>query len=98
MDVKRIVLLAGTVLALAACGGSATPSTAAPPSPAAAASVDAATAGVVCAAVNALVRTGNTGSEAITTAASAYKVTKAQVLYAIDHRCPALKRIVSAGA
>lgn len=97
MDVKRIVLLAGTVLALAACGGSTTPSTA-PPSPAAAASVDAATAGVVCAAVNALVRTGNTGSEAITTAASAYKVTKAQVLYAIDHRCPALKRIVSAGA
>jgi hypothetical protein len=97
----RLVLAAGALLALAACGGtsssSSTSASSAPSSPTAAASVDTATAGVVCAAVNALVFNGYSGSDAIATAAMAYKITQAQVVYAIDHRCPQLKKIVPAG-
>jgi hypothetical protein len=98
--VKRIFLAAGVVLTLAACGSGSTSSATAPSSPAlppsAVPSVDAATAGRVCAAVNALVSTGDTGAIAIATAASAYHVTQAQVVGAIDDRCPALKSIVPA--
>lgn len=102
MNVTRIVLTGGAVLALAACGGSSastTSTSAAPPtmSAAAAASVDAATASVVCAAVNALVQTGDSGTDAIATAARAHNITQAQVVYAIDDRCPALKGIVPRG-
>jgi hypothetical protein len=45
----------------------------------------------VCAALNALTYAGNNGANAIATAASAYHVTTAQVVRAIDDRCPALK-------
>jgi hypothetical protein len=100
----RIAAAIGAVLALAACGGrspSTTASTPAAPSPApsssAAASVDAGTAGRVCAALNALTHTGDTGSDAIATAEGAYHLTRAQVIQAIDERCPALKQIVPTG-
>jgi hypothetical protein len=93
------------MLALAACGasgnGGTTASTTAAPPPAASAtavaSVDAGTAGQVCAALNALTVQGDAGADAIATAASAYHLTRAQVVYAIDHRCPQLKRLVPAG-
>jgi hypothetical protein len=105
MNVMHIALAAGAVLALAACGGASSSSStsasstsaSAAPSPTAAASVDARTAGRVCAALNALTYNGDTGADAIATAAGAYHVTQAQVVYAIDHRCPVLKRIVPTG-
>lgn len=103
MNVTRILVTAGTVLGLAACGSGGASSTTAPASPtvsaSAAASVDPGTAGRVCAAVNAMTNalTGShTGADAIATAASAYHLTQAQVVYAIDHRCPQLKKIVPA--
>lgn len=108
MNVMPIALGAGVVLTLAACGSSTSSTMVPASSPAspmvsasAAASVDAATAGRVCAAVNAMTNalTGSdTGADAITTAASAYHLTQAQVVYAIDLRCPELKRIVPARA
>jgi hypothetical protein len=105
MNVVRTVLVGGVVLALAACGSSGTDSTTAktptvPSSPASASavpSVDAGTAGMVCAALNAMAFEGDNGADAIATAARAYHLTKAQVVYAINHRCPALKRIVPPG-
>jgi hypothetical protein len=60
--------------------------------------VDALTAGRVCAALNALDFAGHSGADAISTAAGAFRITQAQVIYAIDHRCPQLKKIVPAGA
>jgi hypothetical protein len=62
--------------------------------------VDAGTAGRVCAAVNAMTNrlTGTySGTSAIATAAKAYNISQPQVLYAIDHRCPQLKKIISPG-
>jgi hypothetical protein len=55
---------------------------------------DAGTAGRVCAALNALTHTGDTGSDAIATAEGAYHLTRAQVIHTIDERRPALKQIV----
>jgi len=56
--------------------------------------VDAATASMVCAAVKALEFVGHSGADIIATAAEAYNTTQAQVVYAIDHRCPGLESIV----
>jgi hypothetical protein len=105
MNMTRIALAGGAVLALAACGGAGTGGTA-PGTPAAStpavsaspvASLDTGKAGEVCAALNALLFAGHTGADAIATAAQAYGITQAQVVYAIDHRCPELRRIVPAG-
>lgn len=63
----------------------------------AAPSLDAATEGVVCAALNALIFSGDSGADAIATAARAHNITQAQVVRAIDNRCPSLKRIVPPG-
>lgn len=52
----------------------------------------------VCAAVNALAVQGDSGADAIATAASAYQITQAQVVAAIGERCPELKKIIPAGA
>ena len=102
MKVTRLIVIAGSVMALAACGSGSASSTGAPASPtaqaSAPASVDAGTAGRVCAAVNAMTVAGDSGADAISTAASADQLTKAQVVAAIDERCPQLKRIVPAGA
>jgi hypothetical protein len=101
MNVTPLIATAGTVLALAACGSSSA-STAAPASRAASsaaqasapASVDAGTAGQVCAGLNAMTFVGDSGADAISTVANAYHLTQAQVLAAINERCPDLKRIV----
>jgi len=106
MNVTRVIVTTGTVMALAACGsGSADGTTvpashaaSAPSSISATASVDAATAGRVCAAVNALAVAGDSGADTISTAASAYQLTQAQVVAAIGERCPELKKIIPAGA
>ena len=45
---------------------------------------------------NALEFAGHSGADIIATAAKAYNITRAQVVYAIDHRCPGLKSIVPA--
>jgi hypothetical protein len=81
MNVTRTVLADGTLLALAACGsstGSTTANTPAVPSSTASASavpsVDAGTAGIVCAAFNSMTFEGDTGADAIATAASATTV------------------------
>jgi hypothetical protein len=103
MNATRLVATAGTVLALAACGSSSV-STAAPASRAASsaarasapASVDAGTAGQVCAGLNAMMSEGDSGADAISTVANAYYLIQAQVVAAIDERCPQLKRIVPA--
>jgi len=103
---KPIILAAAALAALAGCGSagggsttapaSQTAPTAAPASPAAA--VDAGTAGMICAALNALAFKGDSGGDAIATTATAYQVTQAQVVAAIGERCPQLKRIIPAGA
>jgi hypothetical protein len=41
---------------------------------------------------------GDSGADAISTAGSAFQVTQAQVIAAINDRCPQLKRIIPAGA
>jgi hypothetical protein len=51
----------------------------------------------VCAALNALIFSGDSGADAIATAARAHNITQAQVVRAIDNRCPSLKRIVPPG-
>lgn len=105
MNVTRVIAAAGAVMALAACGGVSASSTTAPASRAASApasaspvaSVDAGTAGQICAAVNALANEGDSGADIIATAASAYQVTQAQVVAAIGKRCPQLKKVIPAG-
>src|SRR5437868_75032 len=67
------------------------PSAAALPAPS---PVDSATAGIVCADLNALVIAGNS-SDPITTVASATRITVGQVIYAINTRCPDLKNVES---
>ena len=96
MNMRHIILAAGAALALTACGSSSPATMAPPPAPSATPSVDAATAGRVCAAANALEFAGHSGADIIATAAKAYNITQAQVVYAIDHRCPGLKSIVPA--
>jgi hypothetical protein len=106
MKVTRAIVTTGTMMALAACGSGSASSMTAPASHAASAaasvsvtaSVGAATAGKVCAAVNALAVKGDSGADAIATAASAYQLTQAQVVAAIGERCPELKKIIPAGA
>jgi hypothetical protein len=106
MNVTRMIVTTGTVMALAACGSGSTGSTtepashvaSAPSSVSATASVDTATAGRVCAPVNALAFKGDSGADAIATAASAYQLTQAQVVAAIGERCSELKKIIPAGA
>lgn len=96
--IKR-VLLAVAVLALAACSSAGAPhSTGTTAAPAASASLDSATAGTVCAALNALSFTGDSGADAIATAARAHSITEAQVIYAIDHRCPQFRQMIPKGA
>lgn len=107
MKVTGLIVTAGSVMALAACGSGIASSTAAPASrvassaaqaSAAPAPVDTGTPGLVCAGLNAMTFEGDSGADAISTVASAYHLTQAQVVAAIDERCPQLKRIVSAGA
>jgi hypothetical protein len=104
MKVMRLIVTAGCVMVLAACGGGSASGTAAPASRAAssaaqasaAAWVDAGTAGLVCAGLNAMTFAGDSGADAISTVANAYRLTQAQVVAAIGERCPDLKRIVPA--
>jgi hypothetical protein len=68
----------------------------APPSPTAS-PLDSDTEGVVCAGLNALKFTGDSGSDAVDTVASAQNVTTDQVMQAVDDRCPQLKDYIASG-
>lgn len=110
MNIRRCTLALIAVLMISGCGSSAksttsttqsarpssanaagSPSAAALPAPS---PVDSATAGIVCADLNALVIAGNS-SDPISTVASATRITVGQVIYAINNRCPDLKNVES---
>lgn len=97
----KAALAVAAAAALAGCASSGAPahhpaSTITPP--AAAVTLDPGTAGVVCAGVNALEFAGDSGSVIVATVATAHRITPAQVVYAIDHRCPQLKADLSGAA
>jgi hypothetical protein len=101
-----LAALAVAVVAVSGCGGTATsttvkatstPTTKVTSTPGVV-PLDAGTEGRVCAALNALSNqlTGtDTGSQAIGNVAGAYQASRAQVIRAIDDRCPQLKKLES---
>lgn len=87
------LMIPAVLLAVAACGSSGSST----PAPSSSASVDGTTAYRVCVAVGTLVHTGSTEADAIARVASAYYLTRAQVVAGISEWCPALKQVVPGG-
>ncbi len=59
--------------------------------------LDSDTEGIVCADLNVLKITGDSGSEAVDTEASARNLTTDQITQAVDDRCPQLKDYIASG-